>query len=106
MKVQQTGLSLKDYIKKQLLATADADGDGWVIWNARNDYSTSYLAIAEIQNYKPKTSQEYKDSLIREQREAERKKLEIKLEATRLEKNKKNTTAKLASTKVSSKQKK
>lgn len=44
MKVKQTGLTLSEYVLKQMKAVDDAKGDGWVVWNARNDYKTTYAA--------------------------------------------------------------
>ena len=47
LKTEQSGKSLVDYIKDQMSAVEDANGAGWIIWNAKNDYESSYKAIAK-----------------------------------------------------------
>lgn len=47
MKIKESGLSLPEYILKQLYAVDDAKGDGYVVWNARNDYTSTWKAIKE-----------------------------------------------------------
>lgn len=47
-KVNQSGKNMTDYIKAQMEAVNDANGNGWIIWNARNDYQDSFLAIAAL----------------------------------------------------------
>ena len=96
MKIDGTALTFKDYIKKQIIATADAGGDGWIIWNARNDYSVSYTAIAETINYKPKTSLDHQEYIKKQQQELELKQKQ-QLIADTLAKQK----AQLASKKIS-----
>jgi hypothetical protein len=44
--VKPSGLSFPAYIHAQMKAVKDASGAGWIIWNARNDYSASWEAIA------------------------------------------------------------
>lgn len=46
IKVTPSGLSFPNYIKVQLNAVKDAGGDGWIIWNARNQYDPAFAAIA------------------------------------------------------------
>jgi hypothetical protein len=53
-KVNKSGKSLQDYIKDQLHAVDDAKGHGWVIWNAKNDYSSSYNAISSFDSNRRK----------------------------------------------------
>ena len=45
MKVSPSRLSFVDYIKAQIRACKDSAGDGWVIWNSRNDYHASFKAM-------------------------------------------------------------
>lgn len=47
--VSYSGLSLSEYVKKQMNAVKDAKGDGWVIWNPRNVYKASYAAMAQLE---------------------------------------------------------
>ena len=49
MKLKQTGLSMRKYIKRQISACQDAKSDGWIIWNPRNKYDLSFQAISEFQ---------------------------------------------------------
>lgn len=45
MKVAGSGKTLPEYIEAQMRGTADAQGHGWVIWEARNNYEASYSAM-------------------------------------------------------------
>ena len=57
MKIAGSGLSLSNYIKKQMQACVDAKGDGWIIWNPRNIYTHSYVAMQALGNH---TAQKHK----------------------------------------------
>ncbi|MDH4262929.1 MAG: putative glycoside hydrolase [Spirochaetia bacterium] len=46
-KIETSGKNLSSYVKAQMEAVDDAGGDGWVIWNARNDYTDSFNALIE-----------------------------------------------------------
>jgi len=50
MSIQESGLSLSQYVYKQFKAVDDAKGDGWVVWNARNDYSATWAALRHYQS--------------------------------------------------------
>ncbi|RME88101.1 MAG: glycosyl hydrolase [Candidatus Hydrogenedentota bacterium] len=52
MKRKPTGLSMVSYIEHQMQAVEDAKGDGWVIWNPRNQYKPSYQAIYRMERKK------------------------------------------------------
>lgn len=58
MKIKQSGLTLPQYILKQLLAVDDAQGQGYVVWNARNDYSATWKALEEYDRLAPKRKQQ------------------------------------------------
>jgi hypothetical protein len=58
-KIETSGKSLTNYIKAQLEAVDDAGGDGWVIWNAKNDYTDSFNAI---QNHYQKSRKKVSES--------------------------------------------
>ncbi|PJZ68035.1 glycosyl hydrolase [Leptospira perolatii] len=47
MKVAQSRKSMKDYIKAQIEASVDSDSNGFVVWNAWNDYAETFKAIRE-----------------------------------------------------------
>jgi len=47
MKIKPSGLTLPQYVLKQFYAVDDAKGDGYVVWNARNDYSATWKALKE-----------------------------------------------------------
>ena len=47
-RTQEANLSFVDYIGMQIKGAEVAAANGYVIWNARNDYATSYLAIKKI----------------------------------------------------------
>jgi len=53
-RIETSGKSLSGYIRAQMEAVDDAGGDGWVIWNAKNDYSDSFNAITEYYQKKKK----------------------------------------------------
>jgi len=53
MKVKRTGLTLPQYVLKQFFAVDDANGDGYVVWNARNDYSATWKAAQEYARLAP-----------------------------------------------------
>jgi hypothetical protein len=58
MKIKPSGLTLPQYILKQLFAVDDAQGHGYVIWNARNDYSATWKALKEYDRLAPKRKQQ------------------------------------------------
>lgn len=47
MRMSWAGLSLKDYIKEQIRAVEDAGTQGFFVWEAANNYTTTYAAIDE-----------------------------------------------------------
>ncbi|GIM19692.1 glycosyl hydrolase [Leptospira borgpetersenii] len=47
MSVGKSGLSLSDYIKAQIKASYDSGGNGFVIWNAWNDYELTFQALKD-----------------------------------------------------------
>lgn len=49
MKIKPSGLTLPQYVLKQFYAVDDAKGDGYVVWNARNDYSATWKALKEYE---------------------------------------------------------
>lgn len=53
-KIEPSGKSLSDYIRAQIEAVDDAGGHGWVIWNAKNDYTDSFEAITDYYSIKRK----------------------------------------------------
>lgn len=53
MKVKPSGLTLPQYVLKQFHAVDDANGDGYVVWNARNDYSATWQAAREYERLQP-----------------------------------------------------
>ncbi|MDH4200475.1 MAG: putative glycoside hydrolase [Spirochaetia bacterium] len=53
-RVNQSGKSFTEYLKDQLQAVDDAGGNGWIIWNAGNDYDHSFEAIASYDRMKRK----------------------------------------------------
>ncbi|GIX43461.1 MAG: hypothetical protein KatS3mg129_3194 [Leptospiraceae bacterium] len=48
MSVKRTGLTYREYIKKQILACIDSNAKGFIAWNASNDYEELYKALDEI----------------------------------------------------------
>ena len=52
MSISISKLSMKDYLKAQMRAVEDANGDGWVIWNPYNRYAESYAAMSELEQEK------------------------------------------------------
>ncbi|MDH5720260.1 MAG: putative glycoside hydrolase [Spirochaetia bacterium] len=48
MKITNSGLTMSEYVKAQIKAVKDARGDGWIIWNPRNDYEDSFKAMNEV----------------------------------------------------------
>ncbi len=48
MSINGTGLTYRDYIKKQIQACIDANAKGFIAWNAKNDYNEFYQALKEI----------------------------------------------------------
>jgi len=58
MKIKQSGLALPQYVLKQLFAVDDAEGHGYVVWNARNDYSATWKALQEYDRLAPKRKQQ------------------------------------------------
>ncbi len=53
MKIKESGLTLPQYVLKQFFAVDDANGDGYVVWNARNDYSATWKAMQEYDRRAP-----------------------------------------------------
>ncbi len=53
MKIKESGLTLPQYVLKQFFAVDDAKGDGYVVWNARNDYSATWKALEEYDRRAP-----------------------------------------------------
>lgn len=53
MKIKPSGLTLPQYVLKQFHAVDDANGDGYVVWNARNDYSATWQAAREYERLQP-----------------------------------------------------
>lgn len=53
MKIKESGLALPQYVLKQFYAVDDAKGDGYVVWNARNDYSATWKALQEYDRNAP-----------------------------------------------------
>ena len=47
IKVRPSRLSFVDYIKEQIRACKDSGGNGWIIWNSRNDYHASFEAMEQ-----------------------------------------------------------
>lgn len=45
MKVRESGLSITDYIARQIKATKDSGGGGYIAWNSRNRYGDLFRAI-------------------------------------------------------------
>jgi hypothetical protein len=39
-----------DYILRQIKTAKDKDGIGYLFWNARNDYSKPFIALAEMRS--------------------------------------------------------
>lgn len=58
MKIKQSGLALPQYVLKQFFAVDDAQGHGYVVWNARNDYSATWKALQEYDRLAPKRKQQ------------------------------------------------
>ncbi|EMO23043.1 glycosyl hydrolase domain protein [Leptospira santarosai str. HAI134] len=52
MSVGQSGLSLSDYIKAQIKASYDSGGNGFVVWNAWNDYKSTFQALEDYDREK------------------------------------------------------
>ena len=60
MKIKQSGLDLPQYVLKQFFAVDDAQGDGYVVWNARNDYSATWKALQEYEKRAPERKKNIK----------------------------------------------
>lgn len=58
MKIKQSGLALPQYVLKQFFAVDDAEGHGYIVWNARNDYSATWKALQEYDRLAPKRKQQ------------------------------------------------
>lgn len=50
MSVGKSGLTLSDYIKAQVKASYDSGGHGFVVWNAWNDYESTFQALKDYDN--------------------------------------------------------
>lgn len=48
MSVAKSGLSLSDYIKAQVKATYDSGAHGFVVWNAWNEYDSTFQALKDF----------------------------------------------------------
>ncbi|MDH5717181.1 MAG: putative glycoside hydrolase [Spirochaetia bacterium] len=48
MKIDSSKLTMDEYIKSQIEAVRDAKGDGWIIWNPRNQYEPSFTAMRKF----------------------------------------------------------
>ncbi|PJZ53202.1 putative glycoside hydrolase [Leptospira adleri] len=48
MSVAKSGLSLSDYIKAQVKAAYDSGAHGFVVWNAWNDYDSTFQALKDF----------------------------------------------------------
>ncbi len=48
MSVNKTGLSYKEYIYHQIQAVYDSNAEGFIAWNASNDYKTFFLAMKDF----------------------------------------------------------
>ncbi|MCS6972706.1 MAG: putative glycoside hydrolase [Turneriella sp.] len=53
MQIKASGLSLPQYILKQFYAAEDGGADGFVVWNARNDYTATWQALREYERWAP-----------------------------------------------------
>jgi hypothetical protein len=62
MKIKESGLALPQYVLKQFYAVDDAHGDGYVVWNARNDYSATWKALQEYDRRAPERKKAQKTS--------------------------------------------
>lgn len=60
MKIKESGLTLPQYVLKQFFAVDDAKGDGYVVWNARNDYSATWKALEEYDRRAPERKKQQK----------------------------------------------
>lgn len=60
MKIKPSGLALPQYVLKQFFAVDDAQGDGYVVWNARNDYSATWKALQEYDKRAPERKKNIK----------------------------------------------
>lgn len=54
MYVDKSGLSFEEYVRRQMQGVEDARGDGWIIWNPRNQYQSCYLAMLAEKKRKEK----------------------------------------------------
>lgn len=50
MSVGKSGLTLSNYIKAQIKASYDSGGHGFVVWNAWNDYESTFQALKDYDN--------------------------------------------------------
>ncbi|WP_208861970.1 putative glycoside hydrolase [Leptospira barantonii] len=50
MSIGKSGLKLSDYIKAQVKASYDSGGHGFVVWNAWNDYESTFQALKDYDN--------------------------------------------------------
>lgn len=58
MKIRESGLALPQYVLRQFFAVDDAAGHGYVVWNARNDYSATWKALQEYDRLSPARKQQ------------------------------------------------
>ncbi|EQA72799.1 glycoside hydrolase domain protein [Leptospira noguchii serovar Panama str. CZ214] len=49
MSVGKSGLTLPNYIKAQIKASYDSGGHGFVVWNAWNDYESTFQALKDYE---------------------------------------------------------
>ncbi len=52
MRVQESGLSLNDYIKAQIAASEECGGDGFIVWHAANQYGPFFAAYEAFKKEK------------------------------------------------------
>lgn len=73
MKIKESGLTLPQYVLKQFFAVDDAKGDGYIVWNARNDYSATWKALAEYERRAPERKKQQQQKLAQAGAAAEKK---------------------------------
>ena len=54
MSVRQSGLSFERYIQRQIQGAEDSGGGGYVVWNARNDYRSTFRALQYHKKFRAK----------------------------------------------------
>jgi hypothetical protein len=56
MKVGKSGLSYQEYIRKQIQASVDSGGAGFISWNARNQYAAFFRALEQFDRSRQTTT--------------------------------------------------